>query len=169
MAQPPSVPVAEPLAQTEAEETKSMDQTIANFLNNQPASAPQETAAPSEPIQTPNQISNDQTLAQAVNDLMSPTDLPQTPNSSIVNQTSEGQLATSNDNSLNGSGLNSTNNSAAINGKKIIRPVDSQPTKSLDELLAQEAAADTITQASANQPNINSRPFDPTDPNNIAL
>ncbi len=117
----------------------------------------------SAPAMATTQASNDQTLNQAFDDLMSETNQPplqQTPAQNTANDT-----APSVDNE------SAALPSNAVNGRKIIQPLDQQPQKSLDELLAMEGASEQAVQPPGREPiTINqNKPFDPTDPNNIAL
>ena len=117
----------------------------------------------SAPAMATTQASNDQTLNQAFDDLMSETNQPplqQTPDQNTANGTA---LTVDNE--------SATLPSNAVNGRKIIQPLDQQPQKSLDELLAMEGASEQAVQPPGAEPiTINqNKPFDPTDPNNIAL
>ena len=163
-------------AKTEAEESAEMDNKITDFLSKvtKPSSAPTATEpmtqAPQPVVQTQQhlankQADNDQTLAQAVNNLVGDTTPPaETP---IVNEpvvTPESNVP------VNAADPAETDSSAPINGKKIIKPLDTPPEKSLEELVAEEEAGNIIASpgVSNQQPALPNQ-FDPSDPNNIAI
>ena len=145
------------LAQTEAEETAQMDKQINDFLNTAPPSAP-EAAVPAPSAGGPNnQAVNDQTLANAMNDLVGETQPPQTIETVVAPPSAPEQAPEI-----------KPDTSSAINGKKIIKPLDMQPEKSLEELVAEEEAGVSLPgpgDAQLNQP----KNFDSSDPNNIAI
>lgn len=181
------------LAQTEAEEDSAMNNKINEFLQNAapsaptvaeppaPAMPPQAPVAPTEPTlsgpaampqPTSEQTANDQTLAQAVNDLISgnpqaeasPSPVTQ-PSANI--QPPEPPIVPESPISV------PDNDTQDKPGRKIIQPLgnNEQPKKSLDELVAQEEALEKL-QANQSQNNSGVAPnngFDPSDPNSIAL
>ncbi len=164
------------IAQTEEQESIMMNQKINDFLNTTPGttevnnSSNNNTQVNPQPS-TSSQASNDQTLAEAVNNLMmdEPNDAQTQDSTTVTTQQNPNNNALEENQS---SAYDSNNNPAQINGKKVIRPINStEPTKSLDELLAQEEAMEKIANNSDqnNTNNTPSKPFDPSDPNNIAI
>ncbi|MGH7234210.1 MAG: response regulator [Candidatus Saccharimonadales bacterium] len=123
---------------------------------------------PKSPMVDAAQAANDQTLNQAVNDLMdesTPSPLPQ-PTAPFV--TTDAGATTQPEPTAP---LPNNQEENVVGGRKIITPLDQQPQKSLDELLAieestQPAAPQPVSGPVAMDPN---KPFDPSDPNNIAL
>ncbi len=162
------------LTQTEAQETEQMDHTIQEFLNNTPTaenpnvqSNDQPLTSRPQPQSTNNQVANDQTLAQAVNNLMSG-EADNESNGPLSNgqQTQPAPPSTPvTTNNTPQSTSPSTSNSVEISGKKIINPINQEPKKSFEELVAQEEAS-SVNNPSENQIN---KPFNPDDPNNIAI
>lgn len=160
------------LTQTEAQETEQMDHTIQEFLNNTSTVEGPSNQSNDQPLiaqsqSTTNQVANDQTLAQAVNDLMSGND-----NSESLDTTNNGQpsLQTvpsppASINNTSQSTNQSMPSSVEISGKKVINPINQEPKKSFEELVAQEEASSIIN---PNENQIN-KPFNPDDPNNIAI
>lgn len=175
------------LSQTEAEENATMDQQIAEFLKNTPASpdvaAPVETvpeAVPSAP-QAPApdapaaQAANDQTLAQAVNNLMEvepgvtpaketpslvqPTITPPAP---VVSSTEPAPVVQPNQ-------AKPAVEENATGGNRVVQPLGAKPQKSLNDLLAQEEALEKAQQQMNGTQAPTQKPFDPSDPNSIAL
>ena len=127
--------------QSEAEEQASVDQQINNFVGNNASDQTQSSAAPQT---TPPNPANDQTLANAVDNLSNQSQPTPTDN---ISSTDSPSITTT-------------------HHQKIIKPMDdvTPPKKTLDELLAQE-------ETKSNQ-NDNPKPennFNPDDPNNIAL
>ena len=164
------------IAQTEEQESIMMNQKINDFLNTTPgttevnSSSNNNTQVNPQPP-TSSQASNDQTLAEAVNNLMmnEPDDTQTQDSTTVTTQQNPNNNVLEENQS---SAYDSNNNPAQINGKKVIRPINStEPTKSLDELLAQEEAMEKIANNSDqnNTNNTPSKPFDPSDPNNIAI
>lgn len=170
----PTIPVAEPetpateptpsinitadgqLAQTEAEETAEMDQKINEFL-----AQPQEqaSAAPAPvPISsdTSNQTANDQTLANAVNDLVDssqPDPVTPPPTNIPVNDAPPVNVPMP----------------GGVNGKKVIQPLGEPPTKSLNDLIKEEEEGNSDNGSPQQPPTSPTNSFDPSDPNNIAI
>ena len=167
------------LAQTEAQENTVMQNQINDFLSN-PNQAPansvnnQPQTAGTNPAQQQftNETANDQTLAQAVNEMLSvneqsppnpvaptvqPIDTTTAP--ATMTNTTDQPIVTTSDND---------NGSVDISGKKIIQPLgNTAPQKSLQELVAQEEAKNIMSSQTGDQ--TNPKPFDPSDPNNVAL
>ena len=110
-----------------------------------------------------NQAANVETLTQAVNDLSS--DSTQTPQETTTNASSDPNLVPGD------SSVTDYSPSSAISGKKVILPIGQQPQKSLDELLAIEEAQQPAPPTASPTPVVMDpkAPFDPSDPNNIAL
>ena len=141
------------LAQTEAEETTEMNNKINDFLNNMPPGQAEE-----------NRVANDQTLTQAVNNLITNTPGEQTDQTQIKPTTNE-QPPTSSP-AAGGDDI-----SNPVNGKKVIEPLDLPPQKSLNELVAEEEANNILApnnNTPTQQTPANNK-FDPSDPNNIAI
>jgi len=152
------------LAQTEAEENAVMNQQVSDFIT----STPNNTT--SDSLNSTNQMANDQTLAQAVNSMMS--GVQTSPVMTTVSDTQTGSNNTNTTPSTNSN--NDTSLPVSISGKKIISPIEQQPSKSLDQLAAQEEAMEVIEnkQAAMHSNNENLPPLNPmdgSDPNNIAL
>ncbi len=164
------------IAQTEEQESIMMNQKINDFLNTTPDTTEVNNSSNNNSQVNPqpstsSQASNDQTLAEAVNNLMmdEPNDAQTQDSTTVTTQQNPNNNALEENQS---SAYDSNNNPAQINGKKVIRPINStEPTKSLDELLAQEEAMEKIANNSDqnNTNNTPSKPFDPSDPNNIAI
>ncbi len=173
--------IGQNLAQTEAQENTTMQNQINNFLStpnpaisnpvsNQPQApvngAPQQAAIPD------NQAANDQTLAQAVNEMLSGSEQPQAnPVAPTVQPpaASEPQAPMTNVNPTPQVNPESNNSSVDISGKKVIQPLNNTaPQKSLEELVAQEEA-NNIMSNPVNPQTTTPKPFDPSDPNNVAL
>ena len=163
------------IAQTEEQESIMMNQKINDFLNTTPGTTEVNNSSNNNSQVNPqpstsSQASNDQTLAEAVNNLMmnEPDDTQTQDSTTVTTQQNPNNNVLEENQS---SAYDSNNNPAQINGKKVIRPINStEPTKSLDELLAQEEAMEKIANNSdQNNPNTPSKPFDPSDPNNIAI
>ena len=173
--------IGQNLAQTEAQENTTMQNQINDFLStpnpatsnpvsNQPQApvngAPQQAAMPD------NQAANDQTLAQAVNEMLSGSEQPQAnPVAPTVQPpaASEPQAPMTNVNPTPQVNPESNNSSVDISGKKVIQPLNNTaPQKSLEELVAQEEA-NNIMSNPVNPQTTTPKPFDPSDPNNVAL
>jgi CheY-like chemotaxis protein len=144
-----------PLAQTEAEETAEMDQKINEFL-----AQPQDPAA-SAPAPAPtgndtsNQTVNDQTLANAVNDLVDnsqPDPVIPPPTNIPVNDALPANVPMP----------------GGINGKKVIQPLGEPPSKSLNDLIKEEEG-NSSNNSPQQPPTPPANSFDPSDPNNIAI
>ncbi len=108
------------------------------------------------PLDT-NQAANVETLTRAVEDLASNDIAPTTSDTAMP-------TATAQDSETN-------DDSSSISGKKVIKPLDVPPQKSLDELLAIEEASQPVASVPAEEPVVMEprNQFDPDDPNNIAL
>ena len=119
-----------------------------------------------------NQAANDQTLAQAVNEMLSGSEQPQAnPVAPTVQPpaANEPQAPMANVNPTPQVNPESNNSSVDISGKKVIQPLNNTaPQKSLEELVAQEEA-NNITSNPVNPQTTTPKPFDPSDPNNVAL
>ena len=127
--------------QSEAEEQASVNQQINNFVGNNASDQIEPSAVPQT---LPNDTANDQTLANAVNNLSGQSQTIPVSNPSVTDSPS----------------ITTTHH------QKVIKPIDdvTPPKKSLDELLAQE---DTRNSQNENPKSENA--FNPDDPNNIAL
>ena len=161
------------LTQTEAQETATMDQQITDFLKTAPDS-------PSEAITTTNdranEAANDQTLAQAVDNMMSgnepstaPNVVTEPPVTTPQTEDNSGPASVSND--ITTKNIDGVTLPVSISGKKVIKPLNQPPEKSLDQLIAQEEALEIIKNKQAapqNQP-ARTNQFENTDPNNISL
>jgi CheY-like chemotaxis protein len=171
------------LVPTEAEESATMDKRINDFLNNTPNTVPAVTQATTTSNNTnvANQTANDQTLAQAVNNLMSgndPSDDTSMPGGIVQPEPTAATATTVDPNIVSPSDINQNkvpqpvSNSSIISGKKIIQPPAPQPQKNIELLAAQEEAAENYTQTSNTNPyqeESSSGPNNPIDPNSIAL
>ena len=156
---PPAAPTAEPVAPSD-EITIDASGQISEY-DPEPNASPQ--PAPADPIAnsnesnselTENQAANVEALTQAINNLSD-----EAAQQSADNATKEPVA------------VDDGSQSSPISGKKIIRPLDQQPERSLDELLAIEEASQPQAPPVAPQPVVMEphSPFDPSDPNNIAL
>ena len=110
-----------------------------------------------------NQASNVETLTQAVKDLSN--ESTQAASETVASESSDPNTV------VEDSLVQDYSPPSSMSGKKIIEPLNQQPQHSLDELLAMEEASQTPDPATAPQavgmdPKT---PFDPSDPNNIAL
>ena len=143
------------LSQTEAQESAVMDQQINDFLKTA-GSAADAPATQAAPAPDPDQAANDQTLTQAVNDLMDS-------NASSVND-SQDQTASVPTEPADPPATDD-GSSVTVNGKKIIKPLNEPQSSSLDELVAKEEMKDMA----GSQDKPSTSPFDPNDPNNIAI
>ena len=117
----------------------------------------------SEATLAANQAANVETLTQAVNDLSN--ESTQAPTEAAASESNDSNAV------VEDSSVPDYSPASSVSGKKIIKPLDQQPQHSLDELLAIEEASQTPDQATAPQAvgTDPKTPFDPSDPNNIAL
>ena len=119
-----------------------------------------------------NQTTNDQTLAQAVSEMLSVDEQPESnPVSPTVKPLDTASPPTASYDTTQPviSNADNSNGGVDISGKKIIQPIgNTTPQKSLQELVAQEEAQDMINNQ-INTAQANTKPFDPSDPNNVAL
>ena len=117
----------------------------------------------SEATLAANQAANVETLTQAVNDLSN--ESTQAPSETTANESDASSAV------VEDSSVPDYSPASSVSGKKIIKPLDQQPQHSLDELLAIEEASQTPDQTTAPQAvgTDPKSPFDPSDPNNIAL
>jgi CheY-like chemotaxis protein len=149
--------VSQPLSQVPTEPTP---------LTNMP---PEATV--SETVMNTAQIANDQTLNQAVNNLINDTNQAPLQPSDPTNTFNDESMTTQNSTTVEETNAPSNQ----INGRKVIhplvQPLDQPPQKSLDELLALNDASQQIMPTPSAEPAVNdqNKAFDPTDPNNIAL
>ncbi len=138
--------------QTEAEQNATMQQQVSDFLTSA-GSGMQPRSQPTE-VTSNNQVTNDQTLTQAVDNLVG--------NETLANDSTSVDAKTP-------VMTNETPGSPTVSGHKIIQPLDQAPQKNLEELAAVEEASEI----SGSQPSPNTttpkNPFDPSDPNNIAI
>ena len=191
---PAPEPVAEPgpattpaatdstTAQTSASEEATVQQQIENFVNTQPASPPP-AAEPTTEAQSPEDAAaNDASLSEAVNDLVADTEAqaaetpapaaPPTEAEAPASEPAPEEAAPAED--------------GQVSHKKVIQPLDSEPGKSLDQLLAEEEAKEPVStvpvvgSSEDEQPSgaptpppstqaETSGPDKPFDPNSIAL
>jgi len=174
--------------QTESSEDEMMNQQVNSFANND---YPQTTAPVADitqntlnPPAQPDLSSPSYALETTVSTPQTPEENPSAPSLSTNNNTNNDNIASNNktladavNNLMNSNSSTDTDNSNSTittnspstinesppNTKRIIQPLDSTgPTKSLDQLIAEEEQNSTTTTPSQN-------PFDPTNPNNISL
>ncbi len=148
-----------------AESTQSTPNTVQDSTQttSQQFQSQSESTIPN-PTMDATQVSNDQTLNSALDDLMSDKNQPPVQQTSALNADSDTTTPGVNDPSTESTSEPTLPNNA-VSGRKIIQPLDQVPKKSLDELLAMEGASQQAMQSPVEEGST----FDPTDPNNIAL
>ena len=142
-------------SQTEAEQNIAMQQRVDDFLT--ATGSVMQPGSPSTEVTSNNQDKNDETLTQAVNNLVGNDTHA---NDSTIVEANPPAVA------------NEIHEAPTISGHKIIQPLDQAPQKNLEELAAVEEASEIIgSPASPSTPDTTTpkNPFDPSDPNNIAI
>jgi len=177
---PPVPAVDSPVAQTSASEGEAVKQQIEDFVNNQPATPPP-AADPVSETEMNDAAANDASLSEAVNNLVADTEAAGTPEPAAPEVSPEPSApAPEAETSEPASEPESEpTQDGGVAHKKIIKPLDSAPQKSLDQLLAEEEATSILTNtdeqpsgAPTAAPSTQAEttgPEKPFDPNSISL